>query len=299
MRPIILVAACVLGGLFVDSASAQEKLAWKFKEGDRFYLEEKVSIKQTIKVLGTTEEKEEDQLNVVTFLVKSKTKDSIILVQTIEELKTDTKKGKADPGGQQVLDKMRGHEFTITINNKGEITNFEGYESLMKKMSGDDPNVEKVLRSILPVDFFKKTSQQTFSMLPDKAVGVGDTWQREMNMSMGPMGGFKVVHSYKYDGDEKGLAVISSTAKLDYIAPKGGDAGLPFKIIKGNMKAENAKNRILFDNKLGRPRSDIGSATIRGTMTMEIANMEVEMELHLEQTSRTRVTATKPGKDDK
>jgi hypothetical protein len=204
MQRFIVLAALTFA-LFTGAARAQEKLAWKFKEGDKFYIEEKTTVKQTIKVLGNTEEKEEQQTNLVSFLVKKKAADSIVMVQTIEELSTETKVGKQDPGTQDVLDKMKGHQFTITINNQGKITKFEGYDSLIGKISNDNEEVEKVLRAILPVDFFKKTSEGAFSMMPDKAVNKGDSWKRETKMSMGPIGGFNIVHNYKYEGNEKDL----------------------------------------------------------------------------------------------
>ena len=282
MQRITLLTAIILVSLLADSAHAQESLAWKFKEGDRFYLEEKTTVKESIKVLGNTEEKEEVQLNVVSFVVQKKTADSVVLVQTIEELTTDVKKGNADPMAQQMLDKMRGHQFTITLDPKGKITKFEGYDSLIAKLSGNDAKVAKTLRAMLPVDFFKKTSEGAFTMMPDKAVKKGDAWQRETSMSMGPLGNFKAVHNFKYDGTENGLAVILSTPKLDYLPPTGDGAGLPFKIVRGNLKAENAKNRVLFDYQLGRLRQDTGG-------------MQLEVEMVMEQSSVVRVLATKPG----
>jgi hypothetical protein len=297
MRRFSVFAALILAGLPIGSAIGQEKLAWKLNEGDKFYIEEKTTGKQTIKVAAYTEEKEETQSNLISFHVQKKIDDGYILVQTIEELKTEVKKGKSDPNAQQLLEKMQGHQFTITLNDKGQITKFQGYDRLIDKLSNNDPDVAKLLRAILPVDVFKKTSEQAFGLLPDKSVNKGDTWHRTTNLSMGPMGSFKAIHSYKYEGDEKGLAVITSTAKLDYVAPKGDTAGLPFKVIKGNLKAENAKNRLLFDNKLGRPKQDSGSATIRGTMTMEISDMQVEMDLFIEQSSVFRVLNKRPERD--
>src|SRR5438105_4069012 len=125
MQRFTFLAALVLG-LFAGPTCAQEKLAWKFKEGDKFYVEEKTTVKQN--------------------------------------------------------------------------------------------------------------SEASCSMMPEQALKKGDTWERESNMSMGPIGSFKVGHSYKYEGDEKNLAVISGTAKLDYLPPKDA-AGLPFKITKGKMQA--------------------------------------------------------------
>src|SRR5207253_605721 len=115
-----------------------------------------------------------------------------------------------------------------------------GYDAFVRKLSDGDAQVEKLLRAVLPVDTFKKTAEQSFAMLPGKAVSKGDTWDRETSISMGPLGSLKANHRYQYDGKEKDLDVISSLAKLTYVAPKGDGGGLPFRILKGEMKAENA-----------------------------------------------------------
>lgn len=295
MQRFMALATLVIVSISAGPAVAQEKLAWKFKEGDKFYVEETATVKQTTKVLGNTELKEEIQTNLMSFLVMKKTADGVVLVQTIEETKIDRIQGKGDPGEADTLEKMRGAKFTITLNNKGQITKFEGYDDFIAKLSKGDAEVEKVLRAILPADIFKKTAEQSFSILPGKAVSKGDTWDREMSISMGPLGSLKVKNSFKYEGKEKEMDVISKTGTLTYQAPKGDAAGLPFKVLNGTMKAENAKGRMLFDNKLGRPSQDKTSMVIRGALTMEILDMQVTVEIDSEQSSVTRVSTKKPG----
>jgi hypothetical protein len=293
MQRSTILAALVLASLSAQSALAQEKLAWKFKEGDKFYIEEKATVKQTTKVLGNEEYKEEVQTNLVSFQVLKKTDDAVVLVQTIEEMKTELIKGKDDPQAAATLEKMRGAKFTITLNNKGEITKFEGYDAFITKLSDGDANVEKVLRAVLPPDTFKKMAAQSFSMLPPKAVKKGDTWDRETNISMGPMGSLKAKHTFKYEGTEKDLDIITNAAKLEYVAPKGDGGGLPFKILKGNMMAEKSAGKTLFDRKLGRPVQDNTTIVLKGSMTMEILGMELDVDIHLNQTSVTRVFTKK------
>jgi hypothetical protein len=295
MNRFTIPAVLVLAGLLAGSARAQDKIAWKFKEGDKFYLQENTTTKQTIKVLGNAEEKEEVQYNLVSFHIKEKTDDKVVIVQTMEELSTKTERGKQDPLTEKMLEKLKGHQFTITIDKNGKMTKFEGYESLIKKISNDDPMVEKTLRAILTADTFKKTAENTFTMLPDKAVKKGDTWNRETQMSMGPIGSFKINAKYTYDGMEKDLAVIQGTSTLTYSAPKD-DGGLPFKISKGNIDATNAKTRLLFDSNLGRPSSEHTTLALKGNLTLAIGEMEVEMTLEMEQRTDSKVSTTRPEK---
>src|ERR1043165_2979917 len=213
----------------------------------------------------------------------------------MEELSTKTERGKQDPLTEKMLEKLKGHQFTITIDKNGKMTKFEGYESLIKKISNDDPMVEKTLRAILTADTFKKTAENTFTMLPDKAVKKGDTWNRETQMSMGPIGSFKINAKYTYDGMEKDLAVIQGTSTLTYSAPKD-DGGLPFKISKGNIDATNAKTRLLFDSNLGRPSSEHTTLALKGNLTLAIGEMEVEMTLEMEQRTDSKVSTTRPEK---
>src|SRR5437867_3028068 len=115
MRVFTTLAVLALGAGLAGQAHTREKpkpgpekLAWKFTTGDKIYVEEKVTVKSTVTVMGMEEEKEEIQTTVVSFLVKEKTPEGVVLVQTIENMTTKTIKGKADPKQQGIHDKMRG-----------------------------------------------------------------------------------------------------------------------------------------------------------------------------------------------
>ena len=62
------------------AALGQTTLQWKFKEGDKFYVEEKMVSKNTTVVAGTTTVQEQTETRISSFLVKSRTKDGVILM---------------------------------------------------------------------------------------------------------------------------------------------------------------------------------------------------------------------------
>jgi hypothetical protein len=50
-------------------AAAQVKLAWNFKQGDRFYVEEITNVRQTIKIGNTENRQDLDQTRISRFTV--------------------------------------------------------------------------------------------------------------------------------------------------------------------------------------------------------------------------------------
>ncbi len=290
--PFLAAAICV--SLLTAPAIAQVSLQWKFKEGARFFAEETTNVKQTTTVMNKVQEKHEIQYTLVSFFVEKVTPEHVVLVQTIEELKNELLKGDPQPEDEEVLKKMKGSKFTITLNTSGQITRFEGYDALVNKLSDGDDNIARAFRAILPKEALQKIAEGSFAWSPTKAVKKGDTWQRISQIPLGPLGSLKANQKFTYAGKQKDLDVVGLVSELTYLPAKKDNPDVPFKIIRGDLKAEKATGTILFDPKLGRPTQESAAITLRGKMTVEVLNMEIEVELYQEQTMVTRISATRP-----
>src|SRR5262245_21087403 len=84
---------------FCGPAFGQASLQWKFKEGDTFYLEEKIVSKTTTDVLGMKNTEEQTQIRISSFVVKSRTRDGVVLEQRIESWKSKITGGL--PGAEE------------------------------------------------------------------------------------------------------------------------------------------------------------------------------------------------------
>jgi hypothetical protein len=91
---------------------------------------------------------------------------------------------------------MKGKSFTMKVDANGEIKEVDGMdrlgEELVAGMQVPDEMKEKLLQSFTTKfneNDVKETFSQTFSVLPNKKVKVGDSWNRESLIRVGPAKG--------------------------------------------------------------------------------------------------------------
>jgi len=282
---LVMLLTCV--GLSAQAQGPAVKLEWKFKEGDKFYLENITSLKQVVKIMGQEIPTESVNTTISSFKVTKVGADEIVLEQKIEASKI---KG-GQPGPQAMMaEQMVGTVLTVTLNRKGEVTKIAGFDVLLKKLSQDNEEVGKLLKFLLTEDTMKQGIQEAFAFVPDKPVSKGDSWKRQMKVSMGPMGTFSIDQQYTLNGVGKEGAAIGVTGIYNFTPPKGdGGGGLPFKITKGDFKTDNAKGTLIFDPVAGRLVSQTYQSKLTGKLTIAIADQEAQMELNQDTDTKIRV----------
>jgi hypothetical protein len=261
-------------------------LEWKFKEGDKFYLENVTSVKQTIEVAGNKIPMDSVQTTVSSFKVLKSDKDGVVLEQKIEASKV--KSDKAGPQ-QMAAEKMVGSVLTYTLNTKGEVVKMTGFSDLIKKLSEDNEEAAKLIKLILTEDTMKQGIQEAFAFMPGKPVSKGDSWKRKMSLSLGPMGTFLVDQDYTYEGKATDGEQVAVKGAFSYQPPKGDGGGLPFKITKGEFKTDEAKGMLIFDPAKGRLVRHEFKAKLKGNMTIAVADQEAEMKLEQETDTKIRI----------
>jgi hypothetical protein len=274
------------------------KLQWKFKEGDKFYVEDVSNMKQKITFMGKDIEQKQKTTMVTSYHVTKAAPDSTTLVSKIEDVKVQAEGGL---GGEldKVMEKLKGASFTITLDKKGAITKFEGYNEFIKKLTEGMEEIGKFIRMMITEDVLKKSAEEAFSFLPPEPVSKGSTWKRENVIPFGPLGSFKAANEYTYQGTEDGLAKIGLKAQLNYSPPKG-DAGFGlFKITKGNLKSEGARGTLYFDAEKGRLAKYSMAMVFRGSLSLDIMGQMVDMEVAIDQTSNSRVLNRNPAAESK
>jgi hypothetical protein len=300
LRRCDLVAALVLGVLALP-ASAQVTLSWKFEKGDKFYLRTDSTLDQTITSGGTDVKQTIEQSMVSSFTVKDKKADgSVVLEQKIDTVTMKT----SGPGAADAKppDGLKGATFTITVSPKWQITKFEGYDALIKKLSGEDAGVEKLIRTFLPEEILRASAEEAFGFLPDKAVKKGDTWERKLVYPLGPLGTLTATNKYTYEGKDKvnGKDVERITAAMDikYTPPMAGVGALGLQIIDGDLKAKDAKQTIFFDATAGRLVKSETKLRVEGMLSYAAVGKKTELELKQDQTIKARAyTDKEPLKD--
>jgi hypothetical protein len=269
-----IVAALLLAAGLAAPARAQVTLEWKLRKGDRFYVRNVTSTKQTLKALGKDIPQNFEQTIVLGFTVEDVTREGLLLRETVEAITT-----KPDKGEPVSDDRIVGASFTILLSPKWEVLKFEGYDKLLDKLAGDDIAARQALQATSSEDVLKKSVRELVAFLPDRPVKDGDTWERTVEEPLGALGTVRETRTYKLEKLEElaGQKVdrITFTAAVDY-KPGKPDKALPYHVISGEMKAEEAKGTIYFDPAAGRVVQMDSQMKLRGRMVLSVAGSNVD-----------------------
>lgn len=289
-------ALLVLVGLGLP-AYGQTTLEWKFKEGEKFYVEEVNDVKQNVSIIGKDIKQNTKITTISSYTVKSVSgagEQEVALEQKIESV--DVKSTGDGLGGQmdKLFEKLQGATFEVTLK-KGKVTKLKGYDDFIKKLADGDEMTGKFAKMLLSEETLKKSIEDLFGGLPARPISTGDTWSQEATIPFGPLGSFKTSKDMTYKEKDKDGVLITYKSKMSYIPPKGEGAfaGL-LKIVKGNIKSENAKGSVLFNAEKGRLVRSTFSMLAKGTMTVEVMGNQLELDISADQTTTTRVLTKNP-----
>jgi hypothetical protein len=283
----------------------QVQLEWKLKEGDKFFLETVTSFKQTLKTLG--KELKQDRQDNVVYGVSVLKKNDDKTAQLEEKIESVAVRNTGGPAGTPAAEdkfnqQLKDATFRVTLTPRGEVTKFEGYEDLVKKIAGDDTNARKVVQAVLSEDGFRRSAAESFGLLPAGPAKPGDKWgeDRKVEAPYGPLGSFTVTKTYTYEGKDtingKSVDKITFTGTAVYTPPKTADAGaMPFQVVKGELKADDIKGTMYFDADAGRLVGSEAAMRIKGSLTITVSGTNLDTEMQEDVAVKTRLLDKLPG----
>jgi Family of unknown function (DUF6263) len=299
--------------LLAAPALGQVDLKLKLDKGKPFYQEVTTETKQDMTVMGMKISQTQKQTFYFSWTPKDKDKDgNWIVTQKIEGVKLDIEIGgnkipfdstKPEAGAGPLTEFFKalvGSEFTLTIGKDMKVAKIEGRDEFLKKLSSTNQQMEPLLKQILSDESLKQMADPTFSVVPDKPVKAGDTWQKTSTLNMGPIGSFETTYKYLYEGPDdkdKKLQKIKFETTLKY-SPPGPNAGggLPFKILKADLQGKDSNGTMLFDNDKGRVASSTASSKLTGNLSIEIGGMASSVDLDQTQTTTVKTSDDNPIK---
>ena len=175
--------------------------------------------------------------------------------------------GKKDPF--KMINKMfgaiKGQQFTMKVDQEGKILSVEGFENIGKLLADsldlnekDRGDMMKQFNEQFNAKSTKSQFERFFYIFPNKEVKVGDSWQKNSEIS-GPAGG-KYASTYKVTEIEGDMVTLEETTKMESEDEKNN--------LKGDIKGT-----LVVDSKSGLVVSadqDMKMATDVGGMKFEI-----------------------------
>jgi hypothetical protein len=277
---VTIVAGLLLAAVL--PAGARAALEWKFKDGEKFYIEAVTDTKQTVTV-GDKATTSSSKFTTVSSFVVKKAGDGYSVEQTIEGVKVTSSKPDDPTLGvrSRFANQLKGATFRFTITPTGKVTSktIDGYDDLIQKLTGGNKDNEKEVRARMPEDAFKEELNSIFGFLPEKSA---TTWKRAETLTL-PWGTLKGDAEYTYKGN-KGKDGEEITVSRDWKLELAKDATGGVKVTKGNVKIDKAEGTIHFDPAAGRLINNTQTMHVAGKLTILDAFMK-EFTFDIDQTT--------------
>ncbi len=269
--------------LLLAAAPDTYTLQWKLKEGDVFYNKASIEVEQKIQAMGEEIDQTITMKMVVKFKVKSAKQGATVVEMTYLDMKVDA----AGLPGANIGDKLKDVTFTATLDDKMKVTKLEGYDKFLDTLADGDDAKKKLMKTMMPESTVRQMFSQTFVIGPGKPVAVGDKWDQNDKMALGPLGNAEIKAAMKLESVKGDVATISVKGDLTFKAGDG-DTGLPIKFTKVDLKADKFNATHTFDLKVGRVTETKVDMEMSGSMTLEAAGMKIDATIK----QKTKVVGT-------
>jgi hypothetical protein len=289
-------------------------LKWEFQKDKPIYQEVTTISRQTMKILGMSMpdiNQDQSQTFVFSWTPKEQDKDKNWIVnQKIEAIKMEMRiadnkltfdSTKDAQSAQNPLSDffkaLNGSEFKLVISPDFKVLRIEGRDDFLNKLIKANTQMESLLKQILSDETLKQMADNAFAALPNRAVQKGDTWERNSTANMGPIGSYKTLNTFTYEGEEGKFHKIKVVTTLDYTPPGANSSGaLPFKIKSADLKARNATGTILYDPERRWIDSSDSKLLLEGKLTLDLNGQTQDVQLTQEQETKAKTTDTNPTK---
>jgi hypothetical protein len=279
-------------------------LRWKFEKGQTFYQVQTTRSSQTVTVAGSDLKQTQSLTYVMSWTPEKQDGDRWILKQRIEAVKMeidmggntiayDSTKPKAAKGAlDDFFAALIGCELHVTLDRTYQVQKVEGAEKLVKKLTGDRPEMQALLQGLLSEDALKEMANPMPISAPKGRVEKGDYWVREKVTDLGAVGRWVGRWQCSHAGKEgRNIKLKVDAVKVEFQPPKADAATpLPFKITASDFKSKNIAGWLLFDPAKGRMHSAEMSMDLEGELTIEIGGQAQTM--HMMQSEKTTWTVS-------
>lgn len=186
-----------------------------------------------------------------------------------------------------------GEGFSLTFTSTGHVTAVSGINKMIDKVFRDVGVAEKATKDALKAQMgdkaMKEMMEKMMAIYPDKPVGVGDVWRKDV--AMGGMIGMNVANTYKLTRRKEGVTTLTVSSK---ITPNADNKPLDVGGMKISSKLRGSqKGTMQIDERTGWIRQSKVVQDVSGTMRMQMPNAKQPMEIPIEIKSVIRLGAAK------
>jgi hypothetical protein len=295
MARLPLLATLVLSVL-ATSAHGQSALAWKFAEGDVFFIQRDMHYEQALTVKEKALKTETKATWVFRFdvqtPVKDPTKDIATVQVRIHTLKFQHLAGPT-PIESKYLSRMKGGTFTLDVTPRGKIVKLAGYDDFAAQVAEKKEDIAGVVRQIWPEALIRQELEEMLTVIPDRPVVVGEKWSETGTMVLPPIGSFTTQ-------TQKAFAEIDRAGHVHMVGLLTGKYSPPtapadfFRVAGGDLKMTKGTWESTFDREYGRVLRIEKKIELRGRLTVEAAGTALDADVELRNETISKLLPHEP-----
>jgi hypothetical protein len=276
-------------------APAQVTLQWKFKEGEKFYLEERMdSVTKTV-VLGMNNTETHTQQRISSFVVKSASPDGFVLEQRVDSWQIKATGSVPEDAAKLLEQAFKDVPFTVTISKSGKITKFEGYDQVLKRMAKLNPGEYEQFKAFATEDAIRSLVSMAFELLPEKPTKKGETWKKMTEVPLGGVGKFTIQTELTLDGTKVDGGELITTKGTFSFSPGKGNLSEGVKLLDLKLTKSQQIGKVIFDPARGRLVVREIDMDLAGTMTLDSMGQQIDVQLEGTEKRTIRLHDKKPA----
>lgn len=243
-------------------------LEWKFKEGEKFWVDTQTRIEQSERLGNQTGANIVLLRTITSYTVKKVTETNYVdLEAKIESTRYENNQTTDSVKMASLYARLEGATFRMTLNPERQVQKLEGYNEWLLKLAPNLPagEVDRI-RALVPETDLRNAVSEGFGFLPDKEVTLNQQWKKKSELNLAPAGTLSCMLTFTYKGTDKNKQKIAIDCKEQGKFTMSPNLATPGA--QSEFALESRTGAILFNNQIGKLDQAEHVYQTRGTILM-------------------------------
>jgi hypothetical protein len=216
------------------------------------------------------------------------------VTQTIEQVRLDRADEMSRAAYQTALKELVGQQYSFTLNERDEITEFTGFKQNPTNVPVSQPGEAGfLLVNVIDQDGWKELTQRSF-LRPRQNVATGQTWTSPVMHDWNPLGSWRGITTYTPRGPEGYGIRYDYTHEMSYVPPEPTAGVLPFQIAGAEFQPVQASGSFVFDAQNGHVIQVREIFHVRGTVATGLMGTTTRLQIEEYQEFNVEISSQNP-----
>lgn len=215
------------------------------------------------------------------------------VTQVVEQVRLQTADEMSRTSYDEALKKMVGQQYTFTLNERNEITEFTGFQSTTTNTPLERADQSGLLMAtVIDEDGWKELMERTFLRPPN--VTAGQVWRSPVNHHWGPLGTWRGITTYTPRGPEGYGVRYDFTNEMSYVPPEPSAGVLPFDVAGAKFEPVQSSGSFVFDVQNDHVISSHEIFHVQGTVAAGLMGSTTQLQIEEYQEFSVQITNDNP-----